>query len=442
MQPDNSPHLIYFAVLLVIWGVLMLRRIRRNSRLKTIRRQSEQNRLTEPLSLHPVINTNRCIGCQACVYACPEKEYGPVLGVVSGKAALVKPSVCIGHGACYSSCPVDAITLVFGSERRGVHLPHVKSNFETNVDGIFIAGELGGMGLVRNAFRQGVESVDAICDVIEQRPDGCDLDLVIVGAGPAGLAASLRAKEAGLKCVTLDQDTLGGSISHYPRDKIVVDNPVELPLVGPLPLKRAAKREFVQVFTRIVEEYDLEFSFGECVIGVSPISGGAGFRVETAQAVRTAKTVLLAIGRRGTHRRLNVAGEDLPKVMYKLENPESYRGRRILVVGGGDSAVEAACSLAEQAGTEVTLSYRNDTLFRVNERNRTDLSRNRKNGRIRVLFNSTVNSITEERVLLDVGGVDTSIGNDSVLLCTGGELPDGFLRETGIRLETRFGVPV
>ena len=123
--------------------------------------------LLEPPSLHPRIDTSMCIGCGSCVAACPE---GDVLGLIGGKAELIAPAECIGHGACRASCPVGAIELVFGTEKRGIDLPHVGPDFQTNVPGLYIAGELGGMGLIRNAIEQGRQAVDADCQAPSAEP--------------------------------------------------------------------------------------------------------------------------------------------------------------------------------------------------------------------------------------------------------------------------------
>ena len=186
---------------ILIWYMRMRRR--REAAAIAAAEEALEASMTEPPSLHPVIDINRCVGCRSCVNACPEQNAHAVLGMIRGKAWLVGPSNCIGHGACQRACPVDAISLVFGTERRGVDIPLVKPNFETNVPGLFIAGELGGMGLIRKAVEQGRHAIEAI----RKRQDRkYPLDVVIVGAGPAGLAASLGALEHKLRFVTVEQE--------------------------------------------------------------------------------------------------------------------------------------------------------------------------------------------------------------------------------------------
>lgn len=158
-----------------------------------VKQQSVQAGLTEPVSLHPVIDLKTCIGCGSCVKACPEQPEHHVLGLIQAKAHLVSPTDCIGHGACKTACPVNAIELVFGSERRGVDIPVLTPAFETSVPGIFVAGELGGMGLIKNALEQGRQAVEVISKT-RPRKKGM-IDLLIVGAGPAGFSASLAAMQ-------------------------------------------------------------------------------------------------------------------------------------------------------------------------------------------------------------------------------------------------------
>ncbi len=298
--------------------------------------------LTEPVSLHPVVDPVRCVGSSTCVSACPEHA----LGIIGGKAQLTNPVACIGHGACAATCPVEAITLVFGTERRGIDIPLVKPNFETNVPGLFIAGELGGMGLIRKASEQGLQAMRSIA----KRPDSAaPLDVVIVGAGPAGLAAGLGAIEQKLRYRLIEQEPdLGGAIYHYPRNKIAMTAPVDLPVVGRVKFNEVSKETLLRFWQDIVTRSGLKIDFGTRMERVA--ADGDGFRVETSEGVLRAGAVLLAIGRRGTPRKLGVPGEDLPKVVYRLIEAEQYRGQRVLVVGGGDSALEAALACADNPG--------------------------------------------------------------------------------------------
>jgi thioredoxin reductase/NAD-dependent dihydropyrimidine dehydrogenase PreA subunit len=432
-------HLALYAAapLAAVW--LYLRRQRRiESGYRVTLSESTEAGLTEPVSLHPVVDPARCLGYADCVNACPESA----LGIIEGKAQLVNPSACIGHGACAASCEQDAIRLVVGSERRGVDIPHVSPEFETNVRGIFIAGELGGMGLIRKAAEQGRQAMEAIAARVSRArtADAGQYDVVIVGAGPAGLAAALAAKEKGLRFVALEQETtLGGSILHFPRQKIAMTAPMRLPIVGNVNWREVRKEALLEFWTGVMKRTRLPVRFGERVVELR--RSAAGFAVRTACAEYRASTVLLSIGRRGSPRKLGVPGEELEKVVYRLADPQQYRGHRVLVVGGGDSAVEATIAIAEQPGAEVALSYRGEAFSRVKPKNRRRLEALAAERRVRILLRSTVTSIEIERVHLRQEK-PIAMRNDAVIVCAGGELPMPMLRDIGVMVETHYGTQV
>ena len=387
--------------------------------------------LNEPASLHPVIDPTKCLGSGSCVTACPE---GDVLGLVRRKAALINPTHCIGHGACARACPHEAITLVFGTEKRGVDIPNVSPEFETNVPGIFIAGELGGMGLIRNAIEQGRQAMD----VIARRKDkDFDYDVAVIGAGPAGFAASLGAKQKGLRYITLEQDSLGGTVAHFPRGKVVMTQPAQLPIIGKVKFRETTKEALLEFWQGAEKKTGIKINFGE---RMETIEGdGKGFLVATNKGQYRARNILLAIGRRGTPRKLGVPGEELSKVVYRLIDAEQYRNQSVLVVGGGDAALEAALSIAEEPGTSVTLSYRSPSFSRAKEKNRTRVEEMSRSGRLNVLLTSNVKTIHADRVDIDQEGKLHKIANDAVIVCAGGVLPTPFLKQIGIEVETKFG---
>lgn len=391
--------------------------------------------LTEPASLHPVIDPGKCLACGSCVTACPE---GKILGLIHGKAQLLNPSKCIGHGACKTACPFDAITLVFGTEKRGIDIPHVKENFETNVPGLFIAGELGGMGLIRNAVEQGRQAMEAIRKVKGTGKGQTDrLDVVIVGAGPAGLAATLGAKYHKLRAVTIEQDSLGGTVYNFPRGKIVMTAPVQMPLVGKINIRETTKEVLLKLWQKIEKDQGLVINYREKVEDIK--RDGEGFVVTTTKQTYHTRTVLLGIGRRGTPRKLGVPGEDLPKVVYRLIDPEQYKGQHVLVVGGGDSALEAAISIAEQPGTTVSISYRSESFSRAKQKNLEKVAQAAASGRLKVLLSSTVKQFTADKVSLDQQGAEVILKNDAAIVCAGGILPTPFLKQIGIEVETKHG---
>ena len=388
--------------------------------------------IPEPLTLHPVIDTNKCIGSSACIKACPEHA----LGIVRGKAVLVQPDHCIGHGACEAACPVEAITLVFGTEKRGIDIPQVKPTFETNVSGIYIAGELGGMGLIRKGVDQGQRAIETIR---KNKSKGGELDVVIVGAGPAGISASLAAKEAGLRFVTVEQeDSLGGSIYHYPRRKVAMTAPMTLPIVGKFNKYEISKEELLTFWTRITRDNGIKIHFTECMEAITKT--GSGFLVKTSKDGYKTKNVLLAIGRRGTPRKLGVVGEEQAKVVYRLIDAEQYRGMYVLVVGGGDSAAEAALSIAAERGTTVAISCLGDEIFtRPKDKNRQQLKQCVERKKITVYLNAKVKEIGTETVTLIHEGKDVEVKNDAVIVCAGGTLPTPMLKEMGVMVDTYFG---
>jgi thioredoxin reductase (NADPH) len=431
MKFISAEFLLYAAPLLAAFGVYFYRRARAQAQHSEQLEASVQAGLTEPASLHPVIDPSRCIGSRSCVSACPESA----IGVIHGKAQLVNPSACIGHGACAAACPLEAIKLVFGTERRGVDIPQVKPNFETNVPGIFIAGELGGMGLIRKAAEQGRQAIGSMKALAR---GGQELDAVIVGAGPAGIAAGLGAIQHKLKYVLLEQeDSLGGAVYHYPRNKIAMTSPVQLPLIGKVKFGEVSKETLLEFWQGVVRKAGLKIRFNERMEAIE--RAGGGFVVKTTRGAYKARAVLLAVGRRGSPRKLGVPGEELPKVVYRLVDAAQYRGQRVLVVGGGDSALEAALALSEQPGTKAALSYRGAAFDRVKPKNRERLEAAAAAKRIQVLLGSTVERIGTREAVLKVAGKGISLPNDAVIVCAGGVLPIDLLKQVGIEFETKRG---
>ena len=381
---------------------------------------------------YPLIDAGACIGCGTCVAACPE---GDVLGVVMGKAVVINGARCIGHGKCAEACPVGAIKVGLGDITKRDDIPLLDDHNQTNVPGIWIAGELSGFALINNAVEQGRKVMERIAavrgPVSAAASDDEVLDAVIVGAGPAGMSAGLVASEQGLSCVILDQQGAGGTILQYPRRKLVMVQPVEIPRLGKLPRHEYSKEELLEIWGKLHSDFGLDIRTGVRVTGTAGEAGN--FVVQTSAGEFHCRNVILALGRRGTPRRLNVPGEDLAKVAYKLIDAEAYKGRRVMVVGGGDSAVEAAMGLAHQEGCRVTLSYRKAELMRIKQRNADRIAPLIADGTLDFQGATTVTSIHEDKVALDGPGGPVIVPNDEVFILAGGIPPFGFLRELGVK---------
>lgn len=423
--------LLYVLPLAAIMYFYVLRNRRQTLVHKEIWQDSVEAGLTEPSSLHPVFDPNICIGSGGCYKACPEQA----IGIIDGKGTLISPALCIGHGACVVACPVGAIKLVFGTATRGVDIPQVDPHFETNVPGIFIAGELGGMGLIRKAVAQGRQAMETIA---KRGRAATPYDVVIIGAGPAGISATLAAKDQGLRYVTLEQeDTFGGSTLHYPRGKLVMAAPMDLPIYGKVKIKEISKEALIELWEDVADKTGIKINFGERMERIE--REGDAYSIVTSRATYLTRSVLLSIGRRGTPRKLDVPGEELEKVVYRLVDPEQYQNQHVLVVGGGDAALEAAVSISEAPGTTVTLSYRGNAFNRVKPKNRQLAEEASDSGQLKIVLESTVAEILADTVVLDQNGAKLTIPNNAVIICAGGILPTQLLEEIGVLVETRHG---
>jgi thioredoxin reductase (NADPH) len=392
-------------------------------------------------SLSPQIDTDACIGSGACVAACPEKS---VIGLVRGQARLINPLGCIGHGACATACPVGAIRLVYGTRTQGVELPVVDSHFQTRRAGVYIAGELGGMGLIRNAVSQGRQAAEHI---IEGAPaseprrgkDGA-LDALVIGAGPAGISATLRLMQAGLRVQLVDREGLGGTILHYPRAKVVMTGTLDLPLYGKVRGKQLSKEQLVQLWHDIERKTRLPLAVGHLVTGLGERADGM-LEIRAEHAVWHAANVVLALGGRGSPRKLEVSGEERSKVVYRLLEPEEFRGKHVLVVGGGNSAVESALSLADFGGcASVALSYRRAELARCRAENKRRIGECFASGAVHALLSTELTAIDADAVTLkDAEQRVQQLQNDALVVQIGGTPPAQLLTSFGIQMVKKYG---
>lgn len=384
-----------------------------------------------PQSQHPHVNNTYCIGCATCTMVCPE---GDVLGMVGGKAVIINGYKCIGHGICADACPVGAITMVLASPSVGANLPTLTSEYETSIKNMFIIGELGGLALIKNAVNQGRECIDNIrARLAAAKPASAPdvADVLIVGAGPAGLTASLRAIEFKMNYITIEESEIGGTVAKYPRQKLVMTSPVEFPMYGKFKKTELPKENLMEFWLKVMKRADFKCRTGEKVDNILRGEDGI-FTISTSKSQYRAHHVILAIGKMGSPRKLGVKGEELPKVMYRLIEADHYVNKKILVVGGGDSAVEAAMGLAHQVGNTVTLSYRQGAFSRIKDRNAQRIEDCIRKGKLKALFNSAPVEFREDSVVLDVNGAQQTLPNDFVWIFAGGEPPTAFLKKIGI----------
>jgi len=390
-----------------------------------------------PKAQHPHIDTNYCIGCATCTSVCPE---GDVLAMIAGKAVIVNGHKCIGHGLCADACPVGAITMVMASPSMAADMPHLTPEYETTVSNLFIVGELGGLALIKNAVNQGRDCVDTITNRLRSKRASSAApgvyDVLIVGAGPAGISASLRAIQNKLNYLTLERDEVGGTVAKYPRQKLVMTSPVEFPMYGKFKKMQLSKENLLSFWDMILNRADFNVCTGEKVGDIKKGEDGI-FTVLTANNEYRARHVILALGRAGEPRKLGVKGENLPKVMYRLIEADHYINKKILVVGGGDSAVEAAMGLAHQAGNQVTLCYRAERFSRIKERNVKRIEDSMRTGTVKVLFETNPVEFKADSVTLDVKGVLQEMPNDFVWIFAGGTPPNDFLKTIGVGFGAR-----
>lgn len=424
---------LLFGVVLVAAIASHLRGVKRREEAALAATRKAGLSTSGPRAQHPHINIDECIGCGACVTACPE---GDVLAVLGGKAALINGHKCIGHGLCAEACPVGAIEIVMASPTMTADLPALSPTFETSVANLFIAGELGGLALIKNAINQGRDCVDRIAErlpSLRQHPELGDqpLDLAIIGAGPAGLSASLRAHEQGLTFVTLEAEEFGGTVAKYPRQKLVMTSPVELPILGKFNKLEISKENLLEIWSKVAKKAGLQLRTHERVDEIRQDATGR-FTIRSVNGEYRALAVVVAIGKRGTPRKLGVPGEELPHVMYSLLDAEAYTGSKILVVGGGDSAVEAAMGLAHQDGNKVTISYRKDAFSRLKDRNEKRLEEMIRRRELTVIFESQPTQISTTAVELEVGSERRTIEAEYVWIFAGGTPPKEFLEKVGI----------
>jgi thioredoxin reductase (NADPH) len=428
-------NLVAFILAVIIIGFFTRSYLKKQKKIEQEALESAEKgklRSDGPQSQHPHIDANYCIGCATCTLVCPE---GDVLAMLGGKAVIVNGYKCIGHGLCAEACPVGAITMVMASPSMGGDMPYLTPEFETTIKNMYIVGELGGLALIKNAINQGRDCIDNIVKK-SASPGGAGrspdvYDVLIVGAGPAGISASLRATEKKLNYIAIEEGEIGGTVAKYPRQKLVMTSPVEFPMYGKFKKMQLSKEELIDFWHKVLQRADFKVRHGEKVEDIKKAEDGI-FTVLTAKGEYRTHAVVLALGKSGSPRKLGVKGEELPKVMYRLLEADHYVNKKILIVGGGDSAVEAAMGLGHQVGNRVTLSYRREAFARIKEGNNQRIQESIRKGKVKVVFNSIPTEFKENSVVLEVNGKQEEIPNDFVWIFAGGQPPTAFLKKIGI----------
>ncbi|PYX48753.1 MAG: 4Fe-4S ferredoxin, partial [Acidobacteria bacterium] len=415
--------LLTITIATIIAVFFLFRYIRDQKKTEAASRESQEKgklHSTGPQAQFPLIDMTYCIGCASCTIVCPE---GDVLAMLGGKAVMVNGHKCIGHSLCAEACPVGAITMVTAAGGTSADMPYLTPEHETTTPNLFIVGELAGLALIKNAINQGRDCIDLITARIAggATPVRGGYDVLIVGAGPAGISAALRAIENKLNYMVIEQDEeIGGTVAKYPRQKLVMTSPVQFPTYGTFKKRELSKEDLIAFWQKVMDRADFKARTGEKVQDIKKGEDGL-FTVVTTKDQHRARVVILALGKTGSPRKLGVKGEELPKVMYRLIEADHYVNNQILVVGGGDSAVEAAMGLGHQVGNKVTLSYRKDAFSRIKERNTQRIQECMRAGTVKVVFNSAPVEIKEKTVIFEVKGNIEEIANDFVWVFAGGE---------------------
>lgn len=390
----------------------------------------------------PVIDLQKCLGCGTCVRECPEEG---VLALVHGQAAVVNPAGCVGHARCVTECPAAAVTLSTGDLSRRTDVPVLDEELQAvGNDGVYLVGEITARSLIRTAATQGAQVGEHIARrcTASGAPADAILDAVIVGAGPGGLACALACRGQDLNFLLIDQEsTVGGTVAKYPRRKLVLTDDIYLPLHGRLPRREYQKEELVDLWQELASQHELPFR-GRVTFDRIERHDDGSLTVHTDGESVRARHVVLAVGRRGSPRRLGIIGEDLPHVAYGLEDAAAYSDRHCVVVGGGDSAVETALALAEQPGNDVTIVYRQGGFFRLRSKNKQRLEQQLAEGALTAMLSSTVQSIACDHVAVAQngsgnagGGVAVQVRCDNVFVLAGGIPPFAQLQASGVSFD-------
>src|SRR5687768_3635787 len=439
-----------------------------DGRIKLTKEQLEQYDPEGPSYPHPVVITERCIGCHACVDACPHD----VLAIVGGVATPVARDQCMEDTACQVECPVNPKACIVVNTTKRIpprKVPNRDARFMTDVPGCYIIGDVSGTPLIKNATNEGADCVKFIHEELRggAPPEPrAEVEVVIVGVGPAGLSAAITAQRLGLAYAAVEQDKVLATIEAYPANKYVFFKPETMePRGGVRPAGAGAQREAIlEEWTRALAETGVRVNEQESCKSVKRADDGDYFVVKTERGaekspqVYRARRVVLALGNRGTPMKLRVPGEEMKvtrdgrtedKVKYKLADPEAYKRRRVVVVGAGNLAVEAAVDLvATRQGDRITFrpdSEINEVTLVIRSDMKNDLKFGNKlqvydcidEGKIKVFFGTSIKEIRDGEVVLmnaRTEEVKATVPNDYIFAMIGGDRPTKFLEAIGIKI--------
>jgi len=429
---------IDLTVPLVIAGValalLALGAISDDRRARIRRREVELPPVEAVLPLKHSINDDRCIGCEACVDVCPTE----VLELVDHKVRVLRFDDCVQCEQCQNACPTMALVMYReGTTPRMLTVPELDDHFQTGTPGQYLIGEVAGKPLVKNAANLGRAVVEHIVKELEPGRDKSVLDVVIVGTGPGGLSAGLTCLKRGLSCLLLEKEhVISSTVSRYPKGKHFMAEPSNAINASFLPVFDASKEELVAAWQQVVTQVKLPIKLGEAVETVKRGDDGI-FEVKTTVGTYRSRRVVLATGLRGKPRLLAVPGANLEKVQSLLDDPGEFAGMDVLVVGGGDSAVEGAMSLAD-VGARVVLSYRGDGFKRCKQGNQKRLAEMTGAGKLEVLLESNVKQFTADAVDIKLkDGQVKTYPNQRAFVLIGADTPVAWLETNNVRFVER-----